>query len=60
MGNSSSSHNHEPLDRHGGFQRGTYGDAINTVRTRQAVEKDEEIELEMHLMTLYHPLMLFC
>lgn len=32
MGNSSSSHNHEPLDRHGAFQRGTYGDAINTVR----------------------------
>lgn len=35
MGNSSSAHNHEPLDRHGGFQRGTYGDAINTVRKQQ-------------------------
>lgn len=45
MGNSNSAHNHEPLDRNGAFQRGTYGDAINTVRTRDMLQNDPETEL---------------
>lgn len=37
--NSSSSHNHEPL---GAFQRGTYGDAINTVNDKKMSRETNE------------------